>query len=448
MRGLKGPGRLFRPGWRDEEGSQLVEVAVAALVMAVAVTGLIGTMASGFTLVGHSRQRSSGSNVALERLERARDLPFDNVALTNVPPADPLPAGETALPAYKADETHPNHDVLPAIEGEPGVSYVVDGSTAEPLVIAADGILHVDDPVTVGGTEFSVHQYVTWVDDPGIEGTQDYKRVTVVVTWKFPVRSGTAHQVAHSTFVSQAAIGTISTPTPAPTGSSPPAPSPTPAPSGSPTPTPVPTGSCSGDTTPPSSTLLEMLSGAGAQQGYTNSTTLQIRLTATDGCAPLVADLSNDGVNYTLGVAALESGNPGTVAWTIPSGDGSKTVYARFRDGAGNTSAALTASVILDQAVPTIPGDLRKVNCSMSGSDRTVSLTWNSSTDANFQGYRLYRSIDSSAFDPISTTTTLSGGNTHKKNPNSVRFIVRSYDKAGNESGDSNIRTFQKNSCA
>ena len=412
----------------DESGSHLIEVSVAMLVMSVAILGVIGSMGSGLTLVGHSRQRSSASAVAQERLERARSVPYGNVATYEQPMHNP-------------DADHPDFRVT-----TDNTSYDVEDGPTEPLLVdVVDGALkHLDDPVTVGKTEFTVHQYVTWVDDASITGTQDYKRVTAVVTWKYPVQSGTTRRVFFSTFVSD---GTVTLPTPTPSAS--PGPSSTPEPTTVPTPDPA---SCPGDTTPPSDAAVEVLSGAGAEQGYTNSTTVQVRLDATDACVvtgddnDIVAEFSNDGVTFNP-TASFEISAPTTATWTIPPGDGAKMIFARLRDGAGNYTSVFTDEMILDQTEPTTPGNLRTSACSLSGSNRTVTLTWDAGSDTNLLGYRLYRSIDSGTFQSVSTTASTSITDTTKKNLNSVRYVVRTYDTAGNESEDSNAISFPKNNC-
>jgi hypothetical protein len=412
----------------DESGSHLVEVSIAMLVMSIAILGVIGSMGSGLTLVGHSRQRSAASSVAQERLERARSVPYERVATYE-------------QPMHNADPDHPDNRVT-----TDNTSYNVEDGPTEPLLVdVAQGALkHLDDPFTLGQTEFSVHQYVTWVDDPQVTGVQDYKRVTAVVTWKNPVQTGTIRRVFFSTFVSD---GTVSVPTPTPSAS--PGPSSTPGPTTVPTPNPA---ACPGDTTPPADEAVEVLSGAGAEQGYTNATTVQIRLDATDSCVvsgpdnDIVAELSNDGVTFNP-VASFESGAPTTATWTIGSGDGTKVIYGRFRDASANYSSVTDHMLILDQNGPSIPGNLRKVGCSLGGQDRTVQLTWDPASDANLHGYRLYRSIDSGTFTAIATTAATSVTDTARKNLNSVRYVVRAYDRAGNESGDSNAISYSKNAC-
>ena len=44
-----------------------------------------------------------------------------------------------------------------------------------------------------------VYQYVTWVDDPGIPGDENYKRVTVVVRYKAPAANSVNEFVRAST---------------------------------------------------------------------------------------------------------------------------------------------------------------------------------------------------------------------------------------------------------
>ena len=43
----------------------------------------------------------------------------------------------------------------------------------------------------------------------------------------------------------------------------------------------------------------------------------------------------------------------GSLPYTLTTGDGSKTVYAWYKDAANNVSATTSASIILDQTVPT-----------------------------------------------------------------------------------------------
>lgn len=432
---------------RDDRGSQLIEVAVGVSVMAVAVISVVGAMGSGMQLVGHSRQRSAGSSVAVEKLERMRNLPFDEVALLAGDPAHPMPV-------HNADPGHPNNKV-----SVDGLYYrVEDGTPAdEELVMEpTGGLWHEEDPLDIGGTEFRVLQYVTWQQEPSV------KRIIVVVHWKFPVATGQAHQVTQSTLVTD---GTVTVPDPTPT----PAPTPGPASSGTPAPSAPPPSAppdCNGASVPRGA--LELLSGSGgAEVGYTSSSSVQVQITAThNDCLDVMAELSNTGPDgpWTPVVlictkqcgqspprTGMGAASPATVAWTIAGGDGPRTIHLRLIDGAKQPSPTgpdYTRTITLDESIPTPPpGSFQQSACEITGTSRTITFTWTASSDANFRGHRLYRSIESGSFTSVGTVAGSTITDTEQKGYNSVRYYVVGYDKAGNESDDSNVLSYSKNSC-
>jgi hypothetical protein len=80
----------------------------------------------------------------------------------------------------------------------------------------------------------------------------------------------------------------------------------------------------------------------GARTSTTSDVTLS--LTASDvGVGLGQVQLSNDGVSWS-DWRAFEPTTP----WTLPPGDGQKTVYARVRDRAGNVSERRSATITLD----------------------------------------------------------------------------------------------------
>lgn len=412
----------------DELGSALPELAIAMLVFSVAILGVVASMGLGMQAVGSSRQRSSGVGVATERLERIHDIPYERIATYEEP-------------KHNSDPDHPDHNV-----SVDSTTYTLpDGSVEDLIVDLDDGALaHIDDPIVVGNTEFSVFQYVTAgpdLDDPP-DGIEDSRRVSVVVAWKFPVQSGTVNRAVQSAIITP---GTVTVPTPSPT------PLPT-----APAPTATPT-SCSGGLGGMATGTMEIISGSGAQQGFTDSTSVQVTLDPADDSPTDRAELSNGSGFFTA--VTWDSSDPDqvdengqlipvTVTWTVPAGDGTKTIQARFRGTDNECSDILTDSVTLDQTSPDpAPANLVASSCTLSGQNRDVTMTWSSSSDANLLGYRLYRSIDSGPFEAISTVGSTSASDSTAKNHNSVRYMVRAYDKAGNESDDSNTLSFAKNSC-
>ncbi len=400
----------------SERGSHLVEVAVGMLVLSVVVIGLMASMTSGMMLVARSRQRSAAVAVAQEYLERVRSLPYERIALQDAP-------------AHSADPDHPDS----AITEDNGFYRVGDDATEALVVDLERGALKHAEATTVGKTALSIHQFVTWVDDATIAGGQNYKRVTVVANAALG-RLGRPANAVQSTVVADSTV-TV------PEGTLPPAESGTP---GQAAPSALPP-SCAGDTQAPAGSI-EVISDAASEQNFTNSPSIQIRLQVTDACPHVIAELSNDGTTYTE-VATHADPQSITVAWSIPAGDGSKTVYGRFRDAAGNTSTTLVDQVVLDSTLPAVPGNLRVLSCSLSGSDRAVMFAWDASMDANLLGYRLLRSVESERFVDVATTTTGSASDTVRKSHGSVRYLVRSYDKVGNVSADSNVLSFSRGGC-
>jgi hypothetical protein len=82
---------------------------------------------------------------------------------------------------------------------------------------------------------------------------------------------------------------------------------------------------------------------------FTNKQTATLTLTATDVGNPVVQmQFSKDGINYF----AFEPFKTTRVVTLLP-GEGLKTMYVRFKDAAGNVSARVSASIILDTIAPT-----------------------------------------------------------------------------------------------
>lgn len=103
------------------------------------------------------------------------------------------------------------------------------------------------------------------------------------------------------------------------------------------------------DTTPPTGSIT-INSGA----AYVASTSVTLTLSCSDsgsGCSQM--QFSNDGVTYSSAEAYGTS-----KSWTLTSGDGTKTVYAKFKDNAGNWSSAYSDTIILDTTSPSTPTGL------------------------------------------------------------------------------------------
>ncbi len=77
---------------------------------------------------------------------------------------------------------------------------------------------------------------------------------------------------------------------------------------------------------------------------YTNTREVTLNLSATDNLSGVSQMLISDSSTFTG--ASWESYDT-TKTWSLPSGDGSKTVYAKFKDNAGNESLVVNDTIIL-----------------------------------------------------------------------------------------------------
>ncbi len=96
------------------------------------------------------------------------------------------------------------------------------------------------------------------------------------------------------------------------------------------------------DTTPPSASFT-INNGA----AYTNNTSVALNVSASDANGVRM-QFSNDNSNWSNMTPFTQ-----TVSWALPAGDGAKTVYAKFKDYAGNWYPAQSNStIILDTVTP------------------------------------------------------------------------------------------------
>ena len=100
---------------------------------------------------------------------------------------------------------------------------------------------------------------------------------------------------------------------------------------------------------------------------YTTSTNVTLTLSASGATEMCISN--------TTSCTAWQS-YATSRSWTLTSGDGTKKVYAKFRDAAGNTTGNYTDTITLDGTKP--------VNGSVTATpgDQQVSLSWSGFSDA------------------------------------------------------------------
>jgi prepilin-type N-terminal cleavage/methylation domain-containing protein len=400
-----------RPG---EAGMSLIELVVAMTLLAIVMIGLSSSIGVAYRVVALGRQRQVAEATANKRLEELRDVDYAQMAMNEAP-------------TRSADPTNPD-----AYVSNDGLSYDVSGKgDYEPLIVDAvtpGPVLHVESPVVIGTTKVDVYEYVTWVDAPGIPGTQNLKRVSVVVKYRDVSVTGTARVLRESVLFTS---GTVTVPRSATTSTT------TTTTTVPPTTTTVPPSGCG---------AFSVSNGAGALVGYSATRTVTLTLAMAPCSTRVWVAFSNDGGTTYGAETEWDAANP-TLGWTVNAGDGTKSIVGRARNEAGATWSIGSQNVILDQTNPTTPGTLsRTVTC--SGTNRTVDLAWGASTDTNLVGYRIYRSTDGVSWAIVTSTTGRTATDTSAKSLTSLRYYIAAYDRAGNESAGSNTITLAKNQCS
>lgn len=170
-----------------------------------------------------------------------------------------------------------------------------------------------------------------------------------------------------------------------------------------------------GDTTPPTGSIT--INGGAA---YTNTVNVTLNLSATDAVGVTgyrLADGTDASAGTIVPVDPPTTSFTADVAWTLPSGDGTKTVAVQYCDAHPNWSANFTASILLDTTPPTITID--------SPTEGAVYLL-NQVVVAN------WTATDSGSGIGTTTATVESGANIDTGTVGAKIFTVTATDKAGN----------------
>ena len=108
---------------------------------------------------------------------------------------------------------------------------------------------------------------------------------------------------------------------------------------------------------------------------YTKTASVTLKVTATDKSGISEMQFSNDGSDWTTSESYAT-----TKSWSLTLGDGSKTVYAKFKDNAGNWSPPFTATIVFDTDLPTGSFEINNGQASTASTSVILNI---SATDAN-----------------------------------------------------------------
>jgi hypothetical protein len=180
------------------------------------------------------------------------------------------------------------------------------------------------------------------------------------------------------------------------------------------------------DTVPPTGSL-EV--AGGVTTVITDAVRVDAPATDGEGTGVSVVALSNDGSTWTeLAYQPVQ-----TRLWTLGPGDGIRTLHARWRDGAGNWSDPVTATVALNAAGGMLGAPTVRVPAqdSIRSGLVPVRVAWTPGTStAGVVSYRVERSLDGGHWLPVATATGPALA-TWIPAGHGVRFRVRAEDATG-----------------
>jgi Tfp pilus assembly protein PilV len=201
-----------RVGVRGEEGFTVIEILVAALILTVGILTTFTVLDSSRRLTLVAEHQTTMAQRAQAELERVQSLPYSQVALTgsstswSTTPGNSTYVGGTAgacpvSPSGPAPTYQPDHRKGGSTATEPlvinGCSYQTTVNGTNTTITPTTGAIA---PVTSWSTSQNngstisgnVYDFITWAADPSCSQTptpgsacsttNDYKRVTIVVT--------------------------------------------------------------------------------------------------------------------------------------------------------------------------------------------------------------------------------------------------------------------------
>ncbi len=179
-----------------------------------------------------------------------------------------------------------------------------------------------------------------------------------------------------------------------------------------------------GDTIPPTASI-----SINSDASTTPSTSVTLTLSCTDASGINAVRYSNDGVFDTETWEAFSS----TRAWTLTSGDGTKTVWYQCRDNSANQNiATVSDTIILDTTPParsngqpsgiTFPSGTTQTNINLT-TDESSTCRYSNTTGTPYSSMTQFSTTGSTFHNQLITGLT---------NGNSYTYSVRCNDTVGN----------------
>jgi hypothetical protein len=159
---------------------------------------------------------------------------------------------------------------------------------------------------------------------------------------------------------------------------------------------------------------------------YATSTSVELTLSASDAGSGVDGMRFSDDGSFWSGWEAYA----GSESWTLPSGDGSKTVYVQYRDHVGRVSSVYSDSIVLDTAAPVGSISINGGDDYATSTSATLSLSASEGTSGVDDMRFSSNGTSWSAWEPYDTDKawTLPSGD------GSRMVYVQYRDRAGNVS--------------
>jgi hypothetical protein len=154
-----------------------------------------------------------------------------------------------------------------------------------------------------------------------------------------------------------------------------------------------------------------------------------------------------------VAVTPTTSFSDNNVPFTLSTGDGTKTVYAWYKDAPGNVSSPASDTIILDQTAPAAVTDLTFSNVAYTSLDLKWTAPGDDGTSGQAISYEVRTSTSSITLSSWNTATPVTGLPTPKPAGGKETFTVsgltakttyyfalRTLDEVGNISSLSNVR--------
>jgi hypothetical protein len=191
------------------------------------------------------------------------------------------------------------------------------------------------------------------------------------------------------------------------------------------------------DVDPPVGSIV--IAGGGA---YTTTTNVSLATPASDAASSLSrVSISNDGATWTDRPYAPAQ------AWTLSATNGTRTVWAKWQDGAGNWSSPVSDTIVLDTVVPTATGPTNVVaGPSLISGRPTIRFAWGGAdAGSHVDHFELALSTDAGAFTTVGASLTSPGFTRALATGHAYRARVRAIDRAGNVGAWAYGTTFKLN---